>query len=243
MATTLPRYRGKSVMGDAYSGDQLINISRDVAVIDNYVYINNVNTGINVKGDPGKSAYQIARQNGFNGTVEEWLASLHGETGPQGEKGDTGEQGPKGDTGEQGPQGLQGIQGERGEQGPQGIQGEKGDTGDTGPQGPQGEKGDTGPQGIQGEKGDTGSQGPQGIQGPKGDTGPQGIQGIQGEKGETGAQGATGKSAYQIALDNGFVGTEEEWLASLHGKDGTGAVTITEEQDEHGGIIKRINFG
>ena len=29
-----------------------------------------------------------------------------------------------------------------------------------------------------------------------------------------------GKSAYQIALDKGFVGTEEEWLDSLHGKDG-----------------------
>lgn len=29
-----------------------------------------------------------------------------------------------------------------------------------------------------------------------------------------------GKSAYEIAVDNGFVGTEEEWLASLKGADG-----------------------
>ena len=29
-----------------------------------------------------------------------------------------------------------------------------------------------------------------------------------------------GKSAYEIAAANGFAGTEEEWLASLHGKDG-----------------------
>ena len=28
-----------------------------------------------------------------------------------------------------------------------------------------------------------------------------------------------GKSAYEIALDHGFVGTEEEWLASLKGAD------------------------
>ena len=28
-----------------------------------------------------------------------------------------------------------------------------------------------------------------------------------------------GKSAYEIALKNGFEGTEEEWLKSLHGKD------------------------
>ena len=29
-----------------------------------------------------------------------------------------------------------------------------------------------------------------------------------------------GKSAYEIAVENGFVGTEAEWLESLHGKDG-----------------------
>ncbi len=35
-----------------------------------------------------------------------------------------------------------------------------------------------------------------------------------------GADGADGKSAYQIALDNGFEGTQEEWLKSLHGANG-----------------------
>ena len=29
-----------------------------------------------------------------------------------------------------------------------------------------------------------------------------------------------GKSAYDIAVDNGYVGTESDWLQSLHGKDG-----------------------
>ena len=32
--------------------------------------------------------------------------------------------------------------------------------------------------------------------------------------------GKDGKSAYEIALDHGFVGTEEQWLASLRGDDG-----------------------
>lgn len=32
--------------------------------------------------------------------------------------------------------------------------------------------------------------------------------------------GISGESAYQIALRNGFVGTEEEWLQSLHGEPG-----------------------
>lgn len=38
------------------------------------------------------------------------------------------------------------------------------------------------------------------------------------------AIGVDGKSAYQIALDNGFIGTEEEWLESLRGEAGGGAV-------------------
>ena len=32
--------------------------------------------------------------------------------------------------------------------------------------------------------------------------------------------GTAGKSAYEIAVDNGFVGTETEWLESLNGKQG-----------------------
>lgn len=34
-------------------------------------------------------------------------------------------------------------------------------------------------------------------------------------------QGNYGMSAYELAVSNGFDGTEEEWLASLAGKDGT----------------------
>ena len=51
------------------------------------------------KGDPGKSAYQIAVEHGYVGTEEEWLASLHGATGalgPQGEQGPQGEPGVSG---------------------------------------------------------------------------------------------------------------------------------------------------
>ncbi len=48
-----------------------------------------------------------------------------------------------------------------------------------------------------------------------------GPQGKPGTPGEDGQPGKDGKSAYQIAVDNGFVGSEAEWLQSLHGKDGT----------------------
>ena len=43
----------------------------------------------------------------------------------------------------------------------------------------------------------------------------------------TPAKGDTGDSAYQIALDNGFVGTEAQWIESLDGMDGAPAPTIT----------------
>lgn len=55
-----------------------------------------------------------------------------------------------------------------------------------------------------------------------------------------------GKSAYEIAVKNGFEGTEEEWLDSLHGKAATvevGTVTegspvsITNSGDEHNAVL------
>ena len=41
-----------------------------------------------------------------------------------------------------------------------------------------------------------------------------------GTGGGGGGTGANGKSAYELALEHGFEGTEEEWLASLKGEDG-----------------------
>lgn len=81
----------------------------------------------------------------------------------------------------------------------------------------QGPEGPPGPQGAQGPKGDTGETG------PKGDSGPQGPKGDTGETGPAGAVGADGpagpegKSAYQVWLDAGNEGTEEEFLDWLRG--------------------------
>lgn len=41
-----------------------------------------------------------------------------------------------------------------------------------------------------------------------------------GGSGEAGTDGADGKSAYELAVENGFEGTVAEWLASLKGVDG-----------------------
>ena len=54
-----------------------------------------------------------------------------------------------------------------------------------------------------------------GIQGEKGDKGDPGVDGVD---------GADGKSAYQIAVEKGFDGDENAWLASLKGEKGADGV-------------------
>ena len=44
-----------------------------------------------LKGDSGKSAYQLAQENGFSGTLQDWLDSLVGPVGPQGPEGPPGQ--------------------------------------------------------------------------------------------------------------------------------------------------------
>lgn len=80
--------------------------------------------------------------------------------------------------------------------------------------GEQGPKGDTGATGSTGATGATGPQGPQGIQGEAGPAG------ATGATGATGADGADGDSAYQVAVANGYTGTEAQWLTSLVGPKG-----------------------
>jgi hypothetical protein len=122
---------------------------------------------------------------------------------------------------------------------PRGDTGAKGDTGDTGADGADGLPGADGSDGtsayqiwldegnvgteqdfldsLVGEQGPTGATGPQGIQGVKGDTGDTGP---QGPTGAAGADGVDGDSAYQVWLDEGNTGTEQDFLDSLVGEQG-----------------------
>lgn len=71
-----------------------------------------------------------------------------------------------------------------------------------------------------GPKGDTGDVGPMGATGPQGLPGVQGEQGPAGADGLPGAKGEDGKSAYELAVEDGFVGSESDWLESLEGPRG-----------------------
>lgn len=208
------------------------------------------------KGDPG-----IQGPKGDKGDI-----GPRGLQGPKGDKGDRGEdgsivieqlteeqlqqlrgpQGPKGDTGLQGPQGIQGPQGE---QGPKG---------DAGPQGPKGDTGEQGPQGIQGIQGETGSAGQDGhspvvtasksgsvttisVDGISIATINDGVDGQNGAAGQNGANGQDGKSAYQLAVDNGYSGTIQQWLDSLKGQDGSNGTNGTNGINGVDGITPHID--
>ena len=158
-------------------------------------------------------------------------------TGEMGERGDKGERGPKGERGEVGPKGDRGLKGDKGERGA------KGEAGDSGPKGDKGDKGDRGEQGRRGERGHSvlsGRRDPDAEDGRNGDfwinTANATIFGPKGDgseawgqptslRGPLGPRGLSGRSAYEVAVANGFVGTEEEWLASLGGEGGGGGVT------------------
>ena len=54
-----------------------------------------------------------------------------------------------------------------------------------------------------------------------------GTQNVGIRNGTDGTDGNDGKSAYEIAVQNGYTGTEEEWLTSLKGADGVTIVQTT----------------
>lgn len=155
-------------------------------------------------GTPGESAYEIAVEQGFTGTVSQWLASLIGPAGPTGLTGPTGTAGAAGATGATGPKGDTGATGATGPAGadgatgPQGDPGQQGAAGATGAQGPKGDQGDTGPEGDPGATGPTGATGPAGPQGEAGPAGSTGATGPQGETGDTGPQGPAGPTARSV---------------------------------------------
>lgn len=144
-----------------------------------------------------------------------------------------------------GEKGEKGDKGDRGEQGERGVQGLKGDTG---------AKGDRGERGLKGDRGAPGSDGIPGASGTDGDDG-RGIEfdvredriGLRYEgedrfrytdslRGKSGS-GSRGKSAYEIAVANGFVGTEAEWLESLNGAGEPTFETVSKNLDASDAVL------
>lgn len=129
-----------------------------------------------IKGENGKSAYEVVVENGYSRTEQEWLASLKGEPGQQGEKGEPGEKGNPGKPGKQGIPGEKGEPGRNGKDGSDGLSAYK----------------------ITVQNGFIGTESDWlvSLKGKQGDPGQQGLQGIQGDKGEPGTNGQDGKNGF-----------------------------------------------
>ena len=80
-------------------------------------------------------------------------------------------------------------------------------------------KGADGKDGVNGKDGCDGRNGVDGLPGKNGKDGADGL------PGRDGINGSDGKSAYIIAVEHGFTGTENEWLQSLKGADGKDGIT------------------
>ena len=75
---------------------------------------------------------------------------------------------------------------------------------------------------LKGVDGKDGCDGRNGVDGLPGKDGKNGTDGLPGRDG---IDGSDGKSAYIIAVEHGFSGTENEWLQSLKGADGRDGIT------------------
>ena len=75
---------------------------------------------------------------------------------------------------------------------------------------------------LKGVDGKDGCDGRNGVDGLPGKDGKDGADGLPGRDG---INGSDGKSAYIIAVEHGFTGTENEWLQSLKGADGKDGIT------------------
>ena len=160
-----------------------------------------------------------------------------GDRGPQGIQGPAGPRGETGLAGSVGATGPQGPKGDIGERGPQGVQGPKGDKGDTGSRGFSiipiksilgGNLSDIDYSSLFFDSNIVPNVGDYLLQ-KNGDlvevtevnddnnTFSFGniIGSLKGQIGKTGENGKDGLSAYQVAINNGFKGTEKEWLDSL----------------------------
>ena len=115
------------------------------------------------KGTDGKSAYQIAVEQGYQGSESDWLSSLKGDKGNTGAKENPGQDGADGKSAyaiavEHGYEDSEEkwLLSLKGEKGDTGERGEKGNTGDRGLQGVPGEKGEKGDAGVAGKDGTDG---------------------------------------------------------------------------------------
>ncbi len=176
-------------------------------------------------------------------------SSTPGPVGPAGATGANGANGAIGADGADGAPGTNGTNGTNGANGTNGVDGAVGAPGSNGTNGTNGVDGAAGTNGadgdsaydewlnqgnvgseavfiasLQGTDGTNGTDGVDGAVGAPGSNGTNGTNGTNGIDGAAGTNGADGDSAYDEWLNQGNVGSEAVFIASLQGTDGTNGV-------------------
>ena len=170
-------------------------------------------------GSDGKSAYQIAVDNGFTGTEYDWLLSIRGTQGVHGKAAYISAR----DNGFVGTE-AEWVESLKGKDGIDGIDGKSAydialDVGFTGTQ-VEWIISLKGQQGVPGKAAYTSAR-DSGFVGTEAEW-VASLKGTDGTNGTDGADGADGESAYQVAVASGYIGTEDQWLLSLKGDKGDG---------------------
>lgn len=175
-----------------------------------------------IHGRDGESAYEIAVKNGFDGTETEWLESLHGKNGKDGEKGDpftyedfTQEQ-------------LNSLKGEKGKDGYTPVKGKDYFDGQNGKDGYTPIKGKDyfdGKDGKDGKDGYTPKKGVDYFDGKNGSNGADGV-GIKSVTQTTTSTADDGNNVITVTLTNGTKSTFKvqngsKGSAGANGKDGS----------------------
>jgi hypothetical protein len=201
----------------------------------------------------GKSAYQIALDNGFVGTEKQWLASLKGADGADGKNGVDGKDGADG---KDGSPGIPGVKGDKGDKGNPGVDGRDGADGQDGKSftikaqyssvealtadHPTGSAGDAYFVGTSNnpdlyvwltESAQWYNSGPiAGVKGDKGDPGVDGVDGVDGVNGQNGLNGIDG-----VDGDDGYsptvtvkTNTSDTYILTVTYKDANG---VTQSYD------------
>ncbi|MDE6664982.1 MAG: hypothetical protein K2K14_02170, partial [Ruminococcus sp.] len=83
-----------------------------------------------------------------------------------------------------------------------------------------------GADGLPGKDGINGTDGVDGKDGADGRNGVDGKDGRDGVNGQNGTDGENGLSAYELAVQDGYMGTVDEWLSSLKGRNGIDGKTV-----------------
>lgn len=166
----------------------------------------------------------------FSDLTAEDRLSIKGARGPRGQRGASGEKGDRGIQGEKGERGIRGLPGVKGERGLSGPSGKDGRDGEDGKDAPyitdirvDQYKSDEAEFIFELSNGKVITTNPVKLPRPNVFISGGGHRGGGGSGG--GGTGEDGKSAYEIAVENGFSGTEVEWLASLKGDDGADGAT------------------